>query len=177
MLHLNITDTQELLDYGLASLAMRRDIAMLGLLFTVASGIAPAPISNLFKPSGGSLMSHGFHTSYVIHSKALIDRVEPSHPVLIRRSIFELIRVYNRLPQATADVKSTKLFQRRLQNCAKTAVKNGTHGWQSMCCSSFVSPCFTLRRLNCLTLCDILFHDVMHFVRQRSCRQTINTYK
>ena len=131
LLHLNITDTQAFLDHGLAPLSMRRDIAMLGLLFKVASGIAPAPISQLFRPFGGSLISHGFRTSDVIHSKALMDPVEPSHPVIIKRSIFGLIRVYNLLPQATVDAKSTKLFQRGLQNCAKTAAKNGAPNWQS----------------------------------------------
>ena len=132
LLHLNITETQALLDYGLAPLAMRRDIAMLGLLFKVASGTAPAPISKLFRPWRGSLISHGFHTSEAIHSKALMDPVEPSHPVMIKRSIFGLIRVYNRLPEATAEAKSTKLFQKGLQNCAKTAARNGVHGWQSL---------------------------------------------
>ena len=79
-----------------------------------------------------SLISHGFATNGVIHSKALMDPVEPSHPVIIKRSVFGLIRVYNRLPQAAVDAKSTKLFQRYLQNCAKNAARDGISGWQLM---------------------------------------------
>jgi hypothetical protein len=130
--HLNLTTTQALLDHALAPLSMRRDIAMHGLLFKVACGLAPAPICSLFKPSGGSLISHGFSSSAQIHSRALMDPVEPSHPVIIKRSIFGLIRVFNRLPQAAVDAKSTKLFQRYLQNCAKIAAKNDASGWQLM---------------------------------------------
>ncbi len=44
-----LTDIAALVDYNLAPLGMRRDIAMLGLLFKVASGTAPPPITNLFQ--------------------------------------------------------------------------------------------------------------------------------
>ena len=63
---------------------------------------------------------------------ALMDPVEPSHPVIIKRSIFGLIRVFNRLPQAAVDAKTTKLFQRYLQDCAKHAAKNDASEWQLM---------------------------------------------
>ena len=105
---------------------------MLGLLFKAAYGIAPSPICSLSKPYGGSLISHGFAINAQIHSRALMDPVEPSHLVIIKRSIFGLIRVFNRLPQAAVDAKSTKLFQRYLQNRAKNAAKYDASGWQLM---------------------------------------------
>ena len=61
-----------------------------------------------------------------------MDPVEPSRTVIIKRSIFGLIRVFNRLPQAAVDAKSTKLFQRYLQDCAKNAAKNDASGWPLM---------------------------------------------
>ncbi len=128
---MGVDEVTALIKFHLAPIATRRDIAMLGLLFKIASGIAPATISQLFRPFAGSLISHGFRTSDVIHSKALMDPVEPSHPVIIKRSIFGLIRVYNLLPQATVDHKSTKTVpkgftelrkDRRKEWCSQLAI-------------------------------------------------------
>ena len=129
---LGLTDVEALCDYKLAPLSMRRDISMLGLLFKVASGTAPPPICKLFRSYNCSLASFGFQSCSQFHDKALHDPIEPTHPGIIKRSAFGLIRVFNRLPQQAINVKSTRIFQRRLQYMALQAAKSGKHDWQNM---------------------------------------------
>ena len=129
---LGLSEECALLDYGLAPLSLRRDIAMLGLLFKVSSGIAPAPIAKMFRPHTGSLTAYGFTANAQFHSKAIHDPVESGHPVIIKRSIFGLIRVFNRLPQECVNAKTTSQFQHWLQSCAKNAAKHGKPNWQLM---------------------------------------------
>jgi len=122
-----------LIDHNLAPLSMRRDIAMLGILFKVARGIAPAPIQELFKPYGhSSLASHGFRPRDQLHSKAIHDPVEVGHPVIIKRSVYGLIRIFNRLPQDYVDSRTVQQFQRRLQRSAKDAAREEATRWQLM---------------------------------------------
>ena len=96
---LGVDEETALTKHGLAPLCMRRDIAMLGLLFKVSCKLAPAPLQNLFKAYGqSSLVAHGFRVPEFFHGKALQDPVEAGHPMIIKRSVFGLIRVFNRLP-------------------------------------------------------------------------------
>ena len=105
---------------------------MLGLLFKVATGIAPTPIQKLFDLRLASLDQHGFLGRPTNHDKQIMDPVAFNHPVIIKRSIFGLIRVFNGLPQSTVDAKTTRVFQKRLQSMAKAAVRNGREDWERM---------------------------------------------
>ena len=130
---LGIDDETALTKYGLAPLSMRRDIAMLGLLFKISCKLAPSPLQELFKAYGqSSLVAHGFKAPVVFHGKALHDPVEAGHPIIIKRSIFGLIRVFNRLPASAVETRSPKQFQRWLQQSAKSAVVQRRQNWQRM---------------------------------------------
>ena len=111
---------------------MRRDIAMLGILFKVSRGIAPSPIQSMFSLRPSNLDAYGFASGRSRHSRQIMDPVCPSHGVCIKRSIFGLIRVFNLLPQTTVDAISPKAFQRRLQFSAKQAAELCTPEWECM---------------------------------------------
>ena len=94
LLQIEVSALDAFLSYNLAPLRLRRNIAMLGVLYKVSHGIAPAALAGLFKTYGrGALSSHGFVPAERFHSYALHDPIEPSHPVIIKRSLFGMVRV------------------------------------------------------------------------------------
>ena len=106
---------------------------MLGVLYKVSYKSAPAPLCGLFKRYGpGSLSAYNFATTEVFHSRALHDPIEPTHPVMLKRSLFGLIAIYNRLPQELVEVESTQSFQRKLQRLARDAAVDGDAHWHLM---------------------------------------------
>ena len=133
LLQIEVSALDAFLSYNLAPLRLRRNIAMLGVLYKVSHGIAPAALAGLFKTYGrGALSSHGFVPAERFHSYALHDPIEPSHPVIIKRSLFGMVRVYNRLPQALVQLKTTQAFQRGLQQRAKRAATDLLDDWHLM---------------------------------------------
>ena len=94
---LSLSTTDALLNFNLAPLGMRRNIAMMGILFKIAHGIGPQPIRKLFSLRLATLEQHGFLTR-PRHTKQIMDPVVFNHPVMIKRSIFGLIRIWNVLP-------------------------------------------------------------------------------
>ena len=127
-----ISEETAILKHNLAPLGMRRDLAMLTLLHKVSLGIAPSPIAELFKHRCGTLDSFGFSGLFRTHSRQLHDPVTVSHPPMIQRSIFGLIKVYNRLSSYVLDANTPKQFHARFHNLAKQAAKSSSSGWQSM---------------------------------------------
>ena len=84
---LDISSRDALLDFNLAPLQMRRDIAMLGILYKVAWNKAPRPIQNLFSLRLATLREHGFNSNVARHNKQIMDPVAFYHPVIVKRSI------------------------------------------------------------------------------------------
>jgi hypothetical protein len=98
-----------LLHFNLAPLAMRRDIALLGLLHRSALGEGPPHFHAIFKRRPGSLR--------------LVDRLESGDAsLLMKRSIWGLVRVYNKLGNALC-CRDVKGFQSLLQERAKSVVR------------------------------------------------------
>ena len=81
---LGIDSTAALMDFNLAPLSMRRDIALLGILHRAALGEGPPQFREYFRREEGSLR--------------LVDLLEnKTLSPLMRRSILGLVRVYNSL--------------------------------------------------------------------------------
>ena len=74
----------------------RRDIAMLGVLHKVVLGVAPAPFQTLFKRSECDSRCHGFRNGTSYHNKQLRGDAGRNTPVMLKRSLFRLVHVYNR---------------------------------------------------------------------------------
>ena len=116
---LGITREAALMDFNLAPLCMRRDIALLGLLHRSAIGEGPTQFRELFKRRTGSLK--------------LVDPLDgQSASLLMRRSIWGLVKVYNGLGGAL-QCNEVKDFQGLLQERAKRIVaKNLLADWATL---------------------------------------------
>ena len=120
--NIGISKECALKDFNLGPLGLRRDIMMLGVLHKIALGIAPAPLRELIKPSVCNLRSFGFHNGKTFHDKQLNDSVGNDSPVSLKRSIFGLVHVYNRLPQDVISATIVQTFQRKLHCIAKHSI-------------------------------------------------------
>ena len=116
---LGMTREAALMDFNLAPLSMRRDIALLGLLHRAAIGEGPMQLRAYFRRRLGSLK--------------LIDALESQRASpLMRRSIWGLVRVYNRLGNALT-CSEVKGLQWMLQERTKAVVaKNLTAEWSTL---------------------------------------------
>ena len=95
---------------------------MLGNLHKIVLGIAPSPFYKLISRRACNLRSYGFHNGIPFHDKQLQDDVGRSSPVILKRSLFGLVHVYNRLPQEVVNTTTLKQFQSKLQCIVKDAV-------------------------------------------------------
>ena len=105
---------------------------MLGVLYKVSRKTAPIPIQSLFSLRTSTLIDLGFGGMPGRHDKQLHDPVAFYHPVMIRRSVFGLVRVFNCLPQNIVNAQSPKRFQTLLLEGAKLAAKTGRPNWELM---------------------------------------------
>ena len=105
---IGISKETALLELNLAPLSMRRDIALLGVIHRAALRKGPPQFWSLFTRRTGSLQ---VVDSYHGQSKSL----------LIERSIWGLIEIYNKLG-GIASGKDVKSFQTALQARAKRVV-------------------------------------------------------
>ena len=70
------------------------------------------------------------HT-FVGYSKKIYDPCFGCRTLYIRRSMFGLIPIYNRLPQDVVDLKDVSEFQSELQTLVKKAVNNDHPSWHN----------------------------------------------
>ena len=110
-----------LLHFNLAPLCVRRDVAMLSVLHRIVLGIAPSALSELIPLSTSTLFHYGFKSDQVLHNKQLQDCTGQKSPVMLKRSLFGLVHVYNRLDQDVVNSKTVKLFQSKLYRIIKLA--------------------------------------------------------
>ena len=117
-----ISRVDDLMTFNLAPLGLRRDIYRLGALHRINLGIAPIPLRNLIPKRVSNLRSYGFRNGISYHSKQLQDCVSSNSLVFLKRSLFGLVYIYNRLKQETVDANSVQVFQKRLLCIAKKDV-------------------------------------------------------
>jgi exonuclease III len=98
---LDISEVDALVEYNLAPLACRRDMAILGMLHRAVIGAGPPHFRKLF----------GVRTGHV----KLPDKEEYTSVPLLRRSAFGYISIYNGLPVSWRRLKTVKEFQGLLQ--------------------------------------------------------------
>ena len=116
---LGVSKEDALLHFNLAPLSMRRDIALLGMIHRSAIGIGPPQFHAYFKRRPGSYR--------------LADTTEScAESPLMKRSIWGLVRVYNKLGNALTCCE-VKGFQWMLQERAKAVVtKKLDKGWDTL---------------------------------------------
>jgi hypothetical protein len=111
-----------LVEFRLAPLAVRRDIAMLGLIHRAAVGEGPGHFKKFFQLSGAP----------VRHRRQLQDpRADMKHP-FVKRSALGLVPVYNRLPASVVEPRCISIFQRHLQQLVVERAQEGRPDWAAV---------------------------------------------
>ena len=127
---IDCSELEALRRFKLAPLPIRRDISMLGLIYRIAHGNAPASLSELFpRRNYRALPTRGAR-----HDLQFVDFIgQGGHTEVFRKSCFGLITIWNILPESVARSKSVKIFQRKLQDAAFTwAKRNCDSDWQHL---------------------------------------------
>ena len=119
------------LNFKLAPLRLRRDIAMLGLLHKVVIGDAHAEFSKHFSLT---LQPRASRTRLqnMRHLYQLADRRNGQQLLQWDRSLFGLIPIYNGLREDIVMCRSVREFQGALQAHAIFKMKEGLSNWSKM---------------------------------------------
>ena len=72
---------------------------------------------------------HKFGFGCLVHDRQVACHVSPGSPVIFRRSIFALVRVYNKLPTEIVEALEINISQRRLRMELKTSAVNDGQDW------------------------------------------------
>ena len=114
-------DLTALVEFRLAPLAVRRDIAMLGLIHRAAVGEGPGHFKKFFKHSGVP----GMHRRQLRHPRSELKR-----PV-VKRSALGLVADYNRLTVSVVEPRCISVFQRNLQDLVLERARGEFPRWAS----------------------------------------------
>ena len=116
-----INEIEALMNFNLAPLSARRDMAMLGLIHRTALGKGPKHFRGIFKLLQGRQFED---------LRSTLGRSGPRG--LIQRSAFGLVSVYNILPAGVTAERNVKGFQTALQNMMKDAASDGVPEWMKL---------------------------------------------
>ena len=124
---IGVDDITALMEFNLAPLAARRDMAMLGVLHRTVLGKGPRHFKELFK-----LDTAG----------RLVDPRSTIGGEMVKRSALGLAAIYNLLPDDMKKAADVKSFQRELQSFMKSRAKAGCADWEAL-----LSPRRQLRKI------------------------------
>ena len=128
---MGITEEESLLEFNLAPLQTRRDIAMLGLIHRSVIGEGPHQFQKHFIREGLNARPHG-RVAHRQHNKQLVSHRTGKHLDLLSHSLLGLIDIYNLLPQYIIHAKTVSEFQMRLQLLVKDIATTKLQGWQEI---------------------------------------------
>ena len=114
---------------NLAPLSVRRDIGMLGLIFQCAHETAQHSLRALFPKASSAIHNYKTRFQDYRHTMHLIETREGTHHALLRRSVFGLLRIWNRLPSRVVQAPSVKDFQKMLTDIVRSACRQGHSQW------------------------------------------------
>jgi hypothetical protein len=113
-----VDEVKALVDFHLAPLSTRRDIAMLGLIHRTALGKGPPQFQEHFRKHAHALTLH--------------DPCTGSRSPLIKRSALGLVAIYNLLPHSFRAVRSVPAFQKSLQEMVTQYATSGHPQWSEV---------------------------------------------
>ena len=120
-----------LVNFNLAPLAARRDMAMLGVIHCTVLGKGPGHFCEFFRLSRQQHFPRSLRMPHLRHNRQLWDPINAGSSNFIRRSALSLIYVYNILPQAVVDRPSASSFQKNLQKGLRRACEDRLATWES----------------------------------------------
>ena len=126
---LGLTDETAFLQYKLAPLELRRDIAALGLLHKIQLGEAHSDFDGLFPKAIETYPTHTRHGARR-HGRQFSEISGSSY--YFNQSLFGLTKVYNVLPEYAVSCQTVASFQTALTKDAKFACQAGKREWMSM---------------------------------------------
>ena len=125
----NLSEEDALLNFGLAPLNARRDIAMLGVIHRTVLGLGPRQFRKFIRLAGDSL-NPGGRVALNNHDRQLVSFRKGNYLDMVSHSLLGAIDVYNLLPGYVVDAGDVSAFQNRLQQLLKVLAKDGIPGWQ-----------------------------------------------
>jgi len=128
----NLSVEDAFLHFNLAPLSLRRDIAMLGFIHKSNLPDAHEDMLHLFP--------HMPFTHSACHDKQLWNLISITagctfYPEMAKRSLFQLVYVYNALPQHVVDNVEISLFQQALTDISRMKLTQDHSDWHT-----FLSP-------------------------------------
>ena len=121
-----------LLDFNLAPLAARRDIAMLGLIHRTVLAKGPPQLQHFFHASTAPSFPRCLRGAGLRHGRQLQDPIDGTQSRASSRSALSLIYSYNLLPQSVVDAPSVAGFQRKLSKALRKACETNVQEWGSL---------------------------------------------
>ena len=113
---MGVSEANALTEWNLAPLQCRRAIAMLGLIYRVAKGLAPKPLCDLFRRDTRVRHQEATRGASRRHPLQFLEYVTMGgHTDYFRRSCFGLITLWNMAPAEAVNSGTVSGFQRYLQ--------------------------------------------------------------
>ena len=110
---------------------------MLGLIYRVTHGIAHPKLQELF-PRMHRTSRYDTRLGTNRHNMQLVETRPGTHHKLLERSVFGLVRVWNRLPQATVDARGVTAFQKTLTHLVRTRCRFDYQDWELTLCPRYL---------------------------------------
>ena len=123
-----VSQVEALVEFRLAPLSCRRDMAMLGVLHRAALKEGPEHFFSFFYPSEADARRNTRWESRR-HKFPLVEYRQGRFLEVLRRSALGLVSVYNRLPAEIVAAKTVKEFQRQLQDLLTARAMAGKQDW------------------------------------------------
>ena len=126
---IGLTTETAFLEHNLLPLGTRRDISMLGLIYKCAHKIAHADLQLLFPPMDTTGHGHNTRLQSTQHPLQLKEERPGTKHGLLRRSVFGLTRVWNRLPGDAVMAATVTKLQVFLTELVRTSCHRFDRDW------------------------------------------------
>ena len=126
---LGLTEKEALLQYRLAPLGTRRDMALLGVIHRAVLGLGPPQFLSWFPLATPAIDRPLTRLQHRRHNRQVVDYCEVHFSSMLARSALGLVREYNLLPQAVVKAPTVKDFQQRLQSLVRKKALGGCDTW------------------------------------------------
>ena len=126
---IGLSEKEAFLEYNLAPLGLRRDIAMLGLVYRCYHGVAHPDLCELLASPCSAPHQRNTRTASARHPHQIVDRTESGSLNVFRQSVFGLAEVWNLLPVHIVQQKTVEEFQRALTSLARSLCRAGNQLW------------------------------------------------
>ena len=128
---IGISVKDSLLFFNLAPLAIRRDIAALGIIHRAVLRQGPSQLQSFFvrDPTPSSYQTRlGKRRHYL----QILDSYSSVHKDYLDRSVLGYIWIYNLLPSTVVEARSIKTFQQQLHVILKDLASSDYKNWESL---------------------------------------------